>query len=494
MMRCRVLVAVVAPWAALVLGGCYAQTEPAGDVGSASATLNAHGFTVGRPGQASFQYSTAKNALGTGFGLQTPTLTFPPNASGPFTAKVSGLSHGTNYFFRVCGNDIGDQPHCNRDLEFTTTVPGAAAAFGPPLSTVGAGVVAAGDFNGDGDPDLVVEDGDSATSVHVVLGHGDGTFGDAGAADLGVLSGSPLAVGDFTRDGEQDLLVQTGTGVEVFPGRGDGTLGRPSTTSISAGASTPGGVVAGDFNRDGRRDIALIRASQAASPVSVAQVMLGNGNGTFQPADQTLFAEQGGHGVWGAVVAGDFDGNGRLDLALSKAGCNLSRSHCGVSVFLGNGNGTFGAEHVYDSGVDAGSLVAGALHSGSTLDLIIRTPPGGLTVLNGRGDGTFQVGASYSTGFDDVDQIADINGDGNQDLVAPESILHTGEEVTATDVWLGNGNGTLQTPVSVSLDCHPRPVADFNGDGKPDIGCALNHNRGASFTSAVMLNATPPAG
>jgi hypothetical protein len=101
MIKRRGLVAAVAALAALVLVGCYAQTEPARDVGSTSATLNAHGFTTGKQGQAFFQYSSAKNALGTGFGLQTPTLTFPPNVSGPFTAKVSGLSPGTNYWFRV---------------------------------------------------------------------------------------------------------------------------------------------------------------------------------------------------------------------------------------------------------------------------------------------------------------------------------------------------------------------------------------------------------
>src|SRR2546429_7777135 len=117
---------------AVVLAGCYAQTEPASDVGSNSATLNAHGFTTGKQGQAFFQYSSAKNALGTGFGLQTPTLTFPPGLSGPFTARVSGLSPGTNYWFRVCGNDGGDQPFGNSDLELTTPVPAPAGPFGPP--------------------------------------------------------------------------------------------------------------------------------------------------------------------------------------------------------------------------------------------------------------------------------------------------------------------------------------------------------------------------
>src|SRR5437764_15023609 len=101
--------AALATICCLALAGCYAQSEPASNVGSSAATLNAHGFTGSSPAQAFFQYASAKNALGTGFGLQTPTMNFGPNLSGPFAATVSGLMPATNYFFRVCGNDAGQQ-------------------------------------------------------------------------------------------------------------------------------------------------------------------------------------------------------------------------------------------------------------------------------------------------------------------------------------------------------------------------------------------------
>jgi VCBS repeat protein len=491
----RGLVAVVAALGALGLAGCYAQTEPASDVGSTSATLNAHGLTTGKQGQAFFQYSTSKNALGTGFGLQTPTLTFPPNVSGPFTARVSGLSPGTNYWYRVCGNDVGDQPFCNSDLEFTTTVPGAAVAFGPPLATAGTRVLATGDFNGDGVADLVV--GGSGTSVEVLLNDGDATFREGGTLDVGASSFS-LAVGDFNRDGQQDLVVAVGSqqntasfGLKVFPGRGDGSFGAPVSTANSAGGFDQ--AVVGDFNRDGKPDVALIAVFGHGAANTPLQVMLGNGNGTFQPPDQNLLAERGGQGRWNRLVVGDFNRDGRLDMAASKAGCSVP-SNCGVSVFLGNGNGTFGPEQVYDAGTDAlGALVTGAFHGGSTLDLITRTTSG-LTVLNGKGDGTFQVGATY-TGTAVCGsplQATDINGDGKLDVVCDRA--DPTPPFNSTVVQLGNGDGTLQNPIPVQGRCTPSASADLNGDGKPDIACRAFDFGSLSYYSAVILNATPPPG
>ncbi len=485
--------------AGLGLAGCYAQTEPASHVGSTSATLNAHGFTDSNSANAFFQYSPAKQALGTGFGQQTPTLTFGPNVSGPFAADVSGLSPATNYFFRVCGNDVGQTPACNSNLEFTTTSTGARAAFAPPLTAAGTGstspsVLATGDFNGDGIPDLVVADA-SGTKLDVLLGNGDGTFRAASAVNVGSQPSS-VAVGDFNRDGKQDLVVGSAFQLAVFPGQGDGTFGTPLLTSVS-GPPLVSRIVVGDFNRDGRLDVALLLNNVARGVHSAAQVMLGNGNGTFQPADQTFVAPGGppitdaapGFG-WSGLVVGDFNHDGNLDLALSEQNCTSGPDDCGVSALLGNGNGTFASPQLYDGGASAIGLVAGAFHSTGNLDLLTSTAAG-LTVLNGQGDGSFQVGASYPS-FDLTAQVADINGDGKLDLVAA-----TG---SGTDVWLGNGDGTLQNPINVSGSCvvgaasnfgPAGTLGDFNGDDKPDIACTQGSNSGAA-AAAVLLNATPP--
>jgi len=309
-------------------------------VGSTSATLNAHGYTSGKQGQAFFQYSSAKNALGTGFGLQTPTLRFPPNLSGPFTAQVSGLSPGTNYWFRVCGNDVGDQPHCNGDLEFTTTVAGAAVAFGPPLGIAGMSVLAMGDFNGDGVADLVV--GGSGTSFEVLLNNGDATFREGGTLDVGAYSFS-LAVGDFNRDGRPDLVSANfdAADVSILLGRGDGTFQNELRFAVGDG---PFGGDVGDFNGDGFLDLAVANDGSAAD----LSVLLGRGDGTFGQERRLAVG-----GAPESVKAGDFNGDGRLDLAVANFGSN------DVSVLLGNGDGSFQTQPRTAAGQGPVSVVAG---------------------------------------------------------------------------------------------------------------------------------------
>lgn len=491
---------VVALAGGLLLSGCYAQTEPASNVGSTSATLNMHGFTNSNPANAFFQYSPAKAGLGTVFGKQTPTLTFGPNVSAPFAWHVTDLSPGTNYFFRACGNDVGKPVVCNSDLEFTTVVPGAAAAFGPPLATGGYVPYATGDFNGDGTPDLIVAEAFGPPEIDdVLLGNGDGTFTKAGAID----NSGPVAVGDFNRDGKLDLVVgvpgDPGS-IEVLPGHGDGTFGPPTMTPV---AEIPSTVSVADFNRDGRPDIAITMVSAYGRLYgTVAQVMLGNGNGTFQPPDQSFPAQRSEFQAakWTGLVTGDFNRDGRLDMALSEADCDTP-SDCGVSLFLGNGNGTFGSPRVYDSGHDDDGLVVGDFHGTGKLDLATTrqlTGPdysdNGPTILDGNGDGGFQVGPTYTQAGETLGGVADINGDGKLDLVDRLVINPSGPGYAThgTLVRLGNGDGTFESPVTASGDCGVDVSADFNGDGKPDIACSPSP--AGPNSSRVLLNATAPPG
>src|SRR6266571_5360264 len=149
-----------------------------------------------------------------------------------------------------------------------------------------------------------------------------------------------IAVGDFNRDGIQDLAVAnsgrasgSAGSVSVLLGNGDGTFETPLNFPVGPRGSTPNCVAVGDFNRDGRADLAVANYGGGSSSTAVA-VLLGNGNGTFQaPVALTT----GRYPLW--VEVGDLNGDGLQDLAVA----NFSADVASVSVLLGNGDGTFQA-------------------------------------------------------------------------------------------------------------------------------------------------------
>ena len=203
-----------------------------------------------------------------------------------------------------------------------------AAATGSPVSVGSQPIwVGTGDFNGDGIPDLVVANF-GVNNVTVLLGNGNGSFNTPGttlAAGTGPQGG---VVGDFNGDGEMDFAVANGGSgnITVFFGNGSGT----SFTTLTVGVGTnPDSIAVGDFNGDGNLDLAVANAGQtgAGGPVgNVVTILLGNGSGGFTPASFSPTA--GSNPI--AVVVGDFNNDGRADLAVE----NLVSSN--VSVFLGN--------------------------------------------------------------------------------------------------------------------------------------------------------------
>jgi hypothetical protein len=325
--------------------------------------------------------------------------------------------------------------------------------------------VITGDFNGDHNPDLALAGYDSDT-VAVLLGNGDGTFQPAvnypaGAKD----DGFSLAAADFNRDGHLDLAVlnsSTDT-VSILLGNGDGTFQPPVTYATG---DTPTGLAVGDFNGDGIPDLAAV--NYLGNTVSI---LLGNGDGTFKPQVQYV---TGTNPV--AAAVGDFNGDGKLDLATTDSSSNT------VSVLLGNGDGTIHAHVDYATGISPTDLVAGDFNGDGKLDLAVTNSyDNTISVLLGKGNGTFEKQAVYGAGFAPVGlAAADLNGDGKLDLAMANSGANT------VSILIGEGNGTFQTHADSATGQQPSDVAiaDFNGDGKPDL---VSANFAANSVS-ILLN------
>jgi hypothetical protein len=204
-------------------------------------------------------------------------------------------------------------------------------------------------------------------------------------------------------------------------------------------------IFAVDMNGDGNLD--LVTKLQLVDAVSV---VLGNGDGTFQAPKITPVR------ALGALTIADFNGDGKLDCALTTYGA--------VIVLLGDGTGFFQSTLTSPLIADPGPIVSADLNGDGKLDVVVGDV-GKDAVLLGNGDGTFQPEVDYTSGADDdYPAIGDFNGDGKPDIAT------TGQE-EALAVLLGNGDGTFQTAIQIPISFFPRTVltADLNHDGKADL-------------------------
>ena len=338
----------------------------------------------------------------------------------------------------------------------------------------------AGDFNGDGFLDIAgTADSNGGSNAGVVLlGDGQGHFKTAANSLSQYSVGPNTAVGDFNADGALDLVVDG----QVLLGNGDGTFKQGQTLSVS------GFPVVADFNGDGIPDIAFLNTSQG-----LVLVDLGNGDGTFT-ASSLAPPLTGANAV--AMVAGDFNGDGIADLAVTDTTGNT------VEVFLSNGDGSFTAQAPISLTANAqfptaGAIVTGDFNEDGNLDLAAVNGNGSVEILLGDGHGNFSAGSNIAVGGQGATEIGgtiylatgDFNGDGNTDLIA--SVLVADELPQSGGmgaIAFGNGDGTfaafnfLTDPGIAAISV----VGDFNADGVTDI----LDEEGAFMSIRQSVNAT----
>ena len=395
-----------------------------------------------------------------------------------------------------------------------------APSFGTPVSLTAQAAplaITSADFNKDGFPDLAIANSEPST-ISIFLGDGKGNFSSAPTVKLATsCQAAYLTTGNFTGAASSDILAVCPLGgLVVVPNTGNGTFGPPISTAVPGGAWV-GNLLFGymhpalaDFNGDGHLDIALPVFDQVNFAGSWYS-LLGKGDGTFQTPVQILFQGE----VPISVAAGDFNGDKKVDLV---SGGYDSDGNLTFQFAAGNGDGTFKSPYSYSISSSSGStLTAVDINGDGSLDVMISGSAlyenligfdssqgsASITVLLGDGTGKFKVGFNtvedyYVSGA----ALADVRGTGKLDLVEttitgnfPAGVVPVG----SVTLRPGNGDGTFGNPVALSVPASIIPtdltIADFNGDGLPDIafpsvpafGVQIDISLVTSFSSLLQI-------
>jgi hypothetical protein len=393
----------------------------------------------------------------TGTSESSTFLTATPNAQHPqnydFTATVTGLgllapTQGIQIKDKTADVNLG-----TAQLDPLSAVHGfgraqvVSASGGPAQSAIA-------DLNGDGFADVATANASFSTStMGVLLGNGDGTFQSPVTYPTGLFT-SGILIADFNQDGIPDIAAMSqGDGtdgpIHMFLGNGDGTFQDPIVNNLGI---FPVAIVAGDFDRDGVLDIASVDYFAAKAYIS-----LGNGDGTFKP----VVGYAVGSGPY-SIAAADFNNDNLTDL------CVVNDDVSSVSVLLGNGDGTFQTQKVYPTGFQVEFVVTGDLNGDGNQDMVVANYADATAgVFLGNGDGTFQAQVAYPvSGYASGLGIADLDGDGHPDIAVSCNVP------TGVDVLYNHGDGTFGASSSFKVGVRTSfqlSIGDLNGDGAPDI-------------------------
>jgi hypothetical protein len=331
--------------------------------------------------------------------------------------------------------------------------------------------ITAGDFNHDGTLDVAVSDYGSS-QVHILTNDGSGNLTESGTYTVGSFP-SGIASADFNRDGSLDLAVtNSGTNsVTILLGSASGTF-TPVNNPQAAGLD-PIGLVVTDVNNDGNPDVVAFDAQNSNSTTQGAfAVMLGNGDGTLQtPQFSNLTAVPGMQ-----AAVGDFNRDGKPDLAFTSASTNqvsIALNNTLPTAYPSARSFTAYADQPAAKGNMADGIVAADFNKDGLPDIAVTYLQDNAVRVMLNNGGSFGAAATYAVGFQPYFvATGDINGDGYPDLVVANTT--TNNKVGSISVLLNNGkggNGTFAPAVSYPTGWLPYQVAvgDLNGDGYADV-------------------------
>ena len=361
---------------------------------------------------------------------------------------------------------------------------------GPPAYPFGTGpnatFLATGDFSGSGNLDAITDD-QLTDAIFYFAGNGNGTF----QQPVNLMQGSAIpqtgfsaaVVGDFNGDGRPDLAVagRFGSSVTLLLNTGSGGFAAP--VQFSSGGLNPTGIAAADFDGDGNLDLAVANSADYNGGTGSLVVFKGDGKGAFT---QTASFSSTGLAP-AAVAAADLNGDGKPDLVVTDAGTFSGSENGALYVLLNQGRGSFGQPAVYLEGTLPGPIAIGDVNGDHKPDLVVSNIQG-VGVMSGNGDGTFEPPVYYTVAFGPTSiVIADLNADGKPDLIlgsccGPSEVIYL----------QGNGDGTFQPPFYMSAGASPSSVAvgDLNDDGLPDV--LISGGFGGSPGSLIPILSTAP--